>query len=88
MIDFSLLYSANKLGLTWYVKGRFGGLPEATLLSKASYVKGNSPKATPLVWSPFSTGLASMCPMVQGSPLVEINHKLTITTQCMFFIYF
>ena len=69
MIDISLLCSVNKLGLAWYVKRT---LPEATLSSKASYVRGNSPNATPLVWSPFSTGLASMCPMVHGRPLVEI----------------
>ena len=63
----------NKLGSIWVVKGRVGGLPEATLLSKASYFKGNSPNGTPLVWSPFSSGLASMCPMVHSRPLVEIN---------------
>ena len=72
MIDISLLYSANKLGLAWYVERTFCILPESTLTLKASYVRGNSPNATPLVWSPFSTGLASMCPMVQGRPLVEI----------------
>ena len=41
------------------------------MLSNASYFRGNSPSSTPMVWAPFSSLLASMCPMVQGSPFRE-----------------
>ena len=43
-------------------------LPEAILLSKASYRTGKSPSRTPLVLSDLSAGLASMSPMVHGRP--------------------
>ena len=46
------------------------------MLTNASYFRGNSPSSTPMVWVPFSSGLASMCPMVQGSPFGEKKKKI------------
>ena len=44
----------------------YWSLPDATELSNASYASGNSLSSTPMVWSDFRLGLASMKPMVQG----------------------
>ena len=46
-------------------------LPEATLLSNASYWTGYLPTITPIVWSSLRVGVASMCAFVHGRACAE-----------------
>ena len=48
MIDFSLLYSANKLGLTWYVKRTCWWLTRSHSVVKGLILQRELPQRDPL----------------------------------------